>query len=185
MHAMFFGVKRVHLRTLCLSRALMGPKAKLTPARFDMMRIIELHKHGAPQGKIQYLLGVSAATVSRMLNSLEDLGLVVRKRTMRDARRVLVHTTGPGRQVIREALAALIHSGVAERFALLAFGSKQPRARRAMGVLQRYLTNIRAQYIDPTPYKHPWFAADLVPFVTTAWSTLLDASATHGAVAPP
>src|SRR4029079_19247651 len=95
MHPIFFGIKRVHLRVVAVTRKLLLG-VQLTPARFDMLRIVGLHEHwGAAQSKIQYLLGVSAATVSRMLKSLEVLGFVVRKRMARDARCVLVPLTPP------------------------------------------------------------------------------------------
>ena len=72
MHAAFFGLKRVHLRILAVSRSLLA-RVALTPARFDMIRIVELHTEGIPQRNIQYLLGVSAPTVSRMVKALEKL----------------------------------------------------------------------------------------------------------------
>ena len=76
MNVAFFGIKRVHLRVVHLTHALLRGK-HLTPARFDLMRIVELYgDETVPQASIQNLLGVSAPTVSRMLKSLQKLGFV-------------------------------------------------------------------------------------------------------------
>jgi len=92
MHAIFFGIKRVHLRVLAVTRRMIGLSA-LTRARFDMLRIVELHPHGITQSTIRWLLGVSAPTVSRMLKALQRLGFVDRHRDARDGRCVRVRLT--------------------------------------------------------------------------------------------
>lgn len=156
MHPMFFGIKRVHLRTLAVSRALLQKRVPLTPARFDMIRIVELHTEGIPQRNIQYLLGVSAPTVSRMLKSLERLGMIVRRPWERDRRSLYVRLTERGREVVRVAREALVDSGIAERFSLRGLGSNPQTARPDRDLLQRFLARIRRAYGDYPRFEHPW-----------------------------
>src|SRR5207247_2419421 len=80
MHAIMFRLKRAFHRSLAHVRPLIG-EFGLTPARFDMMKTIRDASSGGFifQSFIRRALGVSAATVSRMLKSLEELGFVVRR----------------------------------------------------------------------------------------------------------
>ena len=95
------------------------------------------------------MLGVSAATVSRMLKSLEDLGLVVRSRGWPDTRQRHVEATHDGAArvdtVIRDVMAygavdLAVESAVAlgwrmseVSFALLTFEGDLNRVRQAFG----------------------------------------------------
>lgn len=178
MHSMFFGIKRVHLRTLHISRVLLNEKG-LTPARFDMMRIIELHRaYGVTQAKIIALLGVSGATVSRMLSSLEDLGYVVREQIARDRRALTVKITKLGLERVRHAREKLVDSGRAERLALRAFELSPDRARAPLAMMVRFLSRIRKNLADPAPFEHPWTGQDLVPYV---FHTIVDGRLCYGA----
>ena len=130
----------------------------LTPARFDMMRIIGGHEErGVPQGNVQWLLGVSAATVSKMLRALQDLGYVVRKRWERDRRYQTVYITALGRWVVRRLMFSLIHCGRAERTVLrgLAYGNRVLAGTR-MNVVLDILTALRKNYTDRAPFTDPW-----------------------------
>lgn len=176
MHSIFFGLKRAHLCVLRVTRVLLRGR-ELTPARFDMMRIVARHPFGVAQSKIQALLGVSAATVSRMLKSLELLGFVVRKRLIEDGRCSLVEVTRLGRDRVTDAAYALVHSGVAERMVLRGLGFERRAARPRMKSLQRALSSMRRIYGDRSPFEHPWFYGDLVPLVFT---TLVDGRITYG-----
>lgn len=176
MHAMFFGIKRVHLRVLHITRSLLRD-IPLTPARFDMMRIIQLHRDGVPQGNIQYLLGVSAPTVSVMLKSLEKLGFVVRERLSHDGRCLLVQATLLGRQTVREALARLVDSGIANRMAALGLDSDPDIAGPAVELCRSVLSKIRKRYGDPAPFEHPWRIGVLEPYV---FHTIVDGRLTYG-----
>ena len=180
MHSMFFGIKRVHLRTLHISRALLH-KMGLTPARFDMMRIVELHRqHGVTQAKIIALLGVSGATVSRMLSSLEELGYVLREEIPRDRRALLVKITERGLERVRHARETLVDSGRAERLALRAFEHSPDWARPQLVMMRRFLSRIRKNFFDPAPFEHPWTGEDLVPY---AFHTIVDGRVCYGAPA--
>lgn len=178
MHAMFFSIKRVHLRVLHITRGLLRG-IDLTPARFDMMRIVALHpEFGVTQGRIIDLLGVSAATVSRMLTSLEDLGFVTRRRTPRDARCVLVAITELGLATVRAAFRKLLDKDIDERLALRGLAFARRKARPQLDVLQRFLMRLRKNYADPAPFAHPWTTRDIYPYV---FHTLVDGKLTYDA----
>lgn len=163
MHAMFFGIKRVHLRVLHISRGLLRG-VELTPARFDMMRLIKVYEEdGIRQATIQCFLGVSAATVSRMLKSLEALGFIARERVAHDRRCVVVRITAAGDETLARAM-PLVDRGIAERLALRGLGFARDTAQAALGTLQTMLLRIRRNYADPVLVEHPWKLQDVVPY---------------------
>ena len=108
-----FRLKRAFHRSLAHVRPLIGAFG-LTPARFDMMKAIR--DASFPDGFIfqswiRRALGVTAATVSRMLKSLEEIGFVVRKEYSCDKRERLVGLTEEGRRRFDAAVSELIVSG--------------------------------------------------------------------------
>ncbi len=152
---MFFQIKRVHLSLLAVSRLLLTDM-ELTPARFDMMRIIELHEDGVAQQKIMDLLGVSGATVSRMLKSLEELGFVERQRMPQDRRRVLVKTTRLGSKRVTDASFYLIQSLVSHRLAWRTMAFLPTDAGPKLTQLETTLNGMRKILGDASPYPDPW-----------------------------
>ncbi len=111
MHALLFRLKRAFHRSLAHVRPLIA-EFGLTPARFDMMKVIQdgSSGHFVRQSSIRRALGVSAPTVSRMLKSLETLGLVVRMAYC-DKRERLVALTDEGRRRFDAAVLELLLSG--------------------------------------------------------------------------
>jgi len=175
---MFFGIKKAHLRLLHVCRGLLRGK-ELTPARFDMMRIVEVHADdGVAQSKIQDLLGVSAATVSRMLRSLEELGFVRRERMADDARCKLVELTRLGLERVRAARHALVESLIADRLAERALAFDPSVSRPQLRSLEGFLSAMRRRLGDPSPYPHPWRSE---PLATFAVNTLVDGQIAYGA----
>ncbi|MDP9036795.1 MAG: MarR family transcriptional regulator, partial [Myxococcota bacterium] len=85
MNAIFFGTKRAFQSCLRLMRPYLA-QLGLTAARFDMLTAIWRHPYGLLQRELRKMLGVTAPTISRMLRSLEQLGLVRRERGIRDTR---------------------------------------------------------------------------------------------------
>src|ERR1700744_3159134 len=99
MNDPLFSLKRAHQATLRLTRYVTEPFG-LTPARYDMMCALkQRQKYGMPQKELAFVLGVTGATVSRMLDSLEDLGVVRRGRCAYDRRRNDVWLTNLGLKV--------------------------------------------------------------------------------------
>src|ERR1700679_3101324 len=114
MNAIFFGLKRAFHSTLRVTRRMLT-RLGLTAARFDMLFALP-HSHcrlgsGMRQSDLRRELGVSRPTVSRMLASLQELGLVLRKRDPIDRRQVFVALTEAGRALIRNAERIFIRSG--------------------------------------------------------------------------
>jgi len=114
MNAIFFGLKRAFYGTLRVTRRMLT-RLGLTAARFDMLYALpHSGRHagnGTWQSDLRRQLGVSRPTVSRMLASLEELGLVVRRPDQNDRRQILVALTEAGRALIREAVQVFIRSG--------------------------------------------------------------------------
>jgi DNA-binding MarR family transcriptional regulator len=109
MDSIFFGLKRAHHGVLRITRHSLA-KVGLTAARFDLMYAVHARR-GLAQRELRRVLGVSAPTVSRMLASLEALGLVQRCLVSGCRRRLWVLLTPAGRRCIRRAIGRFIRSG--------------------------------------------------------------------------
>lgn len=169
MHPIFFGVKRVHIEVVRLTRRLIW-LSNLTPARFDMLRIVQVYPDGVGQGTIQWLLGVTAPVVSRMLKALEQLGFVARERHRRDGRSRWVRLTERGETAVRVAATATLGNLEAERTAArVVAGSKRlesqsydetlntiEQARDDVARVDGFLTTMRAALADRAAFHHPW-----------------------------
>ena len=112
MNVLFFSLKRAFHGTLRVFRRALA-RLGLTAARFDLLYIV-LKERGMLQRELQRALGVAAPTVSRMLGSLEELGLVVREVAEDDGRQRYVELTKEGRRSVLRAARALIHSGLVD-----------------------------------------------------------------------
>jgi DNA-binding MarR family transcriptional regulator len=117
VNAAFFGLKRAHHGVLRFMRPLLT-QLGLTAARFDLLYALP-QRSGAPndgmrQSALRRQLGVSRPTVSRMLASLEELGLVHRGVDRFDRRQVAVSLTQRGLEVIRRAKKIFIQGGLAQ-----------------------------------------------------------------------
>jgi DNA-binding MarR family transcriptional regulator len=113
MHAIFFGLKRAHHGTLRITRKVLAAVG-LTAARFDLLYAIKVKRYGMIQSALRRALGVSRATVSRMLASLEELGLVRREVATADRRQRWVTLTTKGRWRIAFAHRQFTRSGWAQ-----------------------------------------------------------------------
>jgi DNA-binding MarR family transcriptional regulator len=113
MHTVFFGLKRGHHSVLRITRTALA-KLGLTAARFDLLYAIKTHGGDMRQRRLQAWLGVGRTTVSRMLASLEQLGLVTRTGLGRDRRQKLVRLTKVGRKRIDSAHRRFTRSGWAQ-----------------------------------------------------------------------
>jgi DNA-binding MarR family transcriptional regulator len=132
----------------------------LTPARFDMLYVLyERLGHRCLQSEIRGALGVSAPTVSRMIASLEALGLVTRERCDLDRRTWVVALTYEGQDRMADAYRSIVAGGAAQLALDCALAFPRQHDRRstnsAMRVLDRLLRALRDQFGDTAwlPYK--------------------------------
>jgi len=172
MNANFFGLKRAFHGTLRITRASLG-RLGLTAARFDLLYALP-HKfrkfeHGMLQSALRGQLGVSRPTVSRMLASLEQLGLVRRERDPSDRRQRVVALTRRGCSLIRTAERVFIHRGWAQLALDSAFDLGDPDGGRwcddihclfEMDALEGLLRRIRHAFADLATLDYPWHPDD-------------------------
>ena len=78
MDDVFFGVKRGHLAVNAWALGRLKDFG-VTPARFDLMRMIYERNYRRAQSELRRMLGVARATISRMVRSLEKLGWITRE----------------------------------------------------------------------------------------------------------
>jgi DNA-binding MarR family transcriptional regulator len=158
MHIVFFGLKRAHHGVLRITRRELA-ELGLTAARFDLLYAV-LERLEPPQVDLCRALGVSAPTVSRMVTSLEKLGLVARKTATEDRRLRFVVLTDAGRRCILEAIERFIDWGTAQLAidsALCGQGwSDATLCTRAGQKLEKTLEKIRRAYGDGANLYRPW-----------------------------
>jgi DNA-binding MarR family transcriptional regulator len=167
MHTIFFGLKRAHHSTLRLTRVGLA-NLGLTAARFDLLYALKERRGGVTQSALRKLLGVCRATVSRMLGSLEKLGLVKRSVFALDRRRKLVELTNRGRWRIARAQHEFMRSGWAQLAVDSALGAEgqmyrwydEDDCREATSLLESLLGYIRKAFGDRAKLVYPW---DLEP----------------------
>jgi DNA-binding MarR family transcriptional regulator len=171
MHAIFFGLKRSHHGTLRITRSVLA-RMQLTAARFDMLHAIKVGpKFGMLQSALRRVLGVSRATVSRMLESLEQLGLVMRKWWPHERRQRWVELTTLGRWRIAYAHRHITRSGWAQLAVDSALGTEesnytfgtneyhwydQEECIAATWLLDGMLHRLRRAFFDGATLDYPW-----------------------------
>ena len=165
MNAIFFGCKRAFHSCMHIARQVLVGYG-LTPARFDMLTAIErVPTHSCAQRALRTALGVSAATISRMLRSLEDIGLVVRTRNAYPDRRThLVELTALGLKCIRKASRSLVRSGAIQFAVECALTENQPYdealALFEMDRAEWFLDRIRHAFGDIATLHYAWHPDD-------------------------
>jgi DNA-binding MarR family transcriptional regulator len=157
MHLVFFGLKRAHHGVLRVTRRQLG-ELGLTPARFDLLYAV-LERWSPPQVDLCHALGVSAPTVSRMVSSLQQLGLVVRQAAPEDRRLRCVVLSEAGRRCIEGAIARFIGEGRAQRLVDRALRVRR-RGTEVCAKLEANLVEtldeIRRAYRDVANLYRPW-----------------------------
>jgi DNA-binding MarR family transcriptional regulator len=113
MNTTFFGLKRAFHGTLRLTRRAFA-RLGLTAARFDLLYILLKHGRFMVQRDLREALGVAGPTLSRMLASLEELGLLRRQPLEEDLRQRIITLTALGRQCIQRAVRHFVRSGYAK-----------------------------------------------------------------------
>jgi len=167
MNAHFFSIKRAHYGVL---RILRKPFKSfgLTAARYDLLHVLfgDGGQNSRPrtllQSGVRRQLGVCKSVVSRMLKSLEKLGLVTRSRPYTDKRQRFVELTERGRRCVREAMACLERASCRLLSIAICFGKEHDKDRRFehMCMFESYLLGIRRHYGDTAPLLYPWHPDD-------------------------
>jgi DNA-binding MarR family transcriptional regulator len=171
MNAHFFGTKRAFHAIL---RVMRKPLASfgLTPARYDMLYAIngevpgddDLDGEITSQDDLPGILGVHKSVVSRMLRSLEQLGLVTRRRCPADGRQRWVELTEAGIDRLRDAARCLARASRRLLCMAICFGRYRYRKRaerfRHMSAYESYLHVIREHFGDRAWLVFPWCPDD-------------------------
>jgi DNA-binding MarR family transcriptional regulator len=176
MHRIFFGLKRAHHGTLRATRKVLAAMG-LTAARFDLLYAVKKVRRGMIQSALRKVLGVSRATVSRMLASLEELGLVRRTPYEEDRRQKFVALTGKGWWRISRAHRHFTRSGWAQLAIDSALSGKYDDHRwcneaacaEATGTLHATLEDVRRGFRDFATLDYPWGPDEL-----TTWFDYYD-----------
>lgn len=192
MHAVFFGVKRIHIETVRFTRELIL-HCNLTPARYDMMRVIGVYEHGVSPGTLTWVLGVTAPVVSRMLKSLEALGFLTRERNPRDGRLRIVRITERGRVALTMAIAATVEDDQADAIVARLVTGHTPdvpdspdailslikTSREEVAAVDAVLGRMRKGLADRAAFHHPWLPVRdrLPPMIFT---TVVDGRIRYG-----
>jgi DNA-binding MarR family transcriptional regulator len=159
MHAILFSIKRAFHTSVRVGRGWLGGVG-LTPARFDMLAVIGRHPpHRRLQSDVRHALGVTAATVSRMLRSLEELGLVTREQDFTDRRQRIVSLTREGIRRLRCAVRGLIDTGAVQLAIDTAIVHRwyDPAACLAKGTMfEELLRRLRRDFGDNALLSYPW-----------------------------
>jgi DNA-binding MarR family transcriptional regulator len=160
VNAHFFGTKRAFHAIL---RVMRKPLASfgLTAARYDMLYAIDRSGSLTRQRELSSRLGVHKSVVSRMLRSLEQLGLVKRQRSC-DGRQRIVRLTDVGLDRLRDAARCLARASRRLLCMAICFGlERNPDERfRHMCRYESYLDVIRKLFGDTARRWYPWHPDD-------------------------
>ena len=118
---------------------------------------------GVSQSVIHQTLDVCAPVISRMLDSMEERGLVERTDHPFDGRRYWVRLTRDGVDVLRHAAMDLLYCAFTERAlrTLIAPGATRPRTiARAMERVRAYCVRQRPVLTDRSTMRYPAYFGD-------------------------
>jgi DNA-binding MarR family transcriptional regulator len=170
MNDHFFGTKRAFHAILRITRKPLASFG-LTAARYDMLYAMV---GGVPrpgpfasgsltfQQEVARKLGVHKSVASRMLRSLEQMGLVTRRRGYTDRRKRHVELTEAGRERLREAARCLARASRRLLCMAICFGKdRDPDQRfRHMCAYDSYLYVIRRDFGDEASMGYRWHPDD-------------------------
>jgi DNA-binding MarR family transcriptional regulator len=84
-------------------------------APFALRKLHEAGRRGMPQVEFDRLLGSSATSATRMIDTMETAGLMVRARHPTDRRIKLIHLTPKGEALVHDLFGRLTRCGVGLR----------------------------------------------------------------------
>ncbi len=137
------------LRATDLQSKRLAREAGVSTAQLLTMQVID-EEPGIAVGAVAKSLNLTQATTTAVVKSLEERGLVRRKRDTQDRRRVLVSLTAAGRRALKRAPQAL-QDVLRQRFELLE-GWEQLAL---VASLQRLAAMMDAQSLDAAPVLEP------------------------------
>jgi DNA-binding MarR family transcriptional regulator len=168
VNAHFFGTKRAFHGILRIMRKPLGSFG-LTSARYDMLYAIfggvpRVDRDGSLrlQSELPRNLGVHKSVVSRMLGSLEQLGLVARGRSFADGRKRRVWLTEAGLKRLREATRCLARASRRLLCMAICFGRDRDAYQRfrQMSAYDSYLRAVRREFGDTASVGYRWHPDD-------------------------
>ena len=131
---------------------------ELTPARFDMLTAIANDPAGIAQNVLRRVLDVTSPVISRMLQSLEELGFVDRVVYPEDRRTNWITLTAEGKDLLDAAQREFLYGGFTERqvrLILMPTVTDGGVIRRTMKRTRRFLTKLRERVLDESTLKYP------------------------------
>jgi DNA-binding MarR family transcriptional regulator len=171
MNAIYFAAKRVFHGFLRITRGPLKDNG-ITAARFDLMYIVHTRdpeggrQERVWQSELWRTLGVTPSVVSRMLQSLEALGMIRREVPRRvhrrqrgvDRRQREVSLTEKGRQCIREADRMVVRWVRRFVYEVICWGKhRDPEERFThMSTLEDYLHALRRYSRDSATLYYAW-----------------------------
>jgi DNA-binding MarR family transcriptional regulator len=169
MNAHFFAAKRAYYAIVRVTRKPLASLG-LTAARFDMMYALfgralayPSTRYAGTQSELRRELGVCKSVVSRMVASLEKLGLLTRRRLpFGDQRQRHLELTKAGLECIAAAHQALKCASKRLLCMAICFGKDRDPDERFLRMceLESYLNAIRTCYGDPARLVYPWHPDD-------------------------
>lgn len=144
LDASLIALRQILLATETSSRAL-AKKCGLTPTQLILMQMIDGAGDSTP-GYIAREASISQATVTALLDKLEERGLVRRQRDDHDKRRVYITLTPEGERTLREAPDSL-----QERFAMGFNGLASWEQAFLVAALERTAGLLYAHTLDAAP----------------------------------
>jgi DNA-binding MarR family transcriptional regulator len=168
MDRIFYGLKRAYHSTLRISRRDFE-EVDLTPARMDILHTLRRAKRSKVpiwQSQLRRIIGYTArSTMTQILQALEGLLWIRRKRSQEDKRQLEVELTDAGRDELSRAYCRFF-PGWAIEAARWATGWLPPKPDEIrawdgyvekMGLFDRILSFIRIALRDTGSVRYRWF----------------------------
>jgi len=134
------------IRAIDMNSKKLVKRVGLTGPQLMILREIAIRDDISP-GEIATAVSLSQATVTGILERMENRNLLTRKRSQNDKRRSLVRLTDLGRQTVENA-PPLMQETFVERFA----GLQEWEQMLILSVLQRLVVLMEARAIDAAPF---------------------------------
>jgi DNA-binding MarR family transcriptional regulator len=161
-------IRRILRQTSEHSRDLARRAGLSVPQALCLRAIESLSSQGreATGAEIGRAIHLAPATVSRLLDRMEGAGLVERRRTARDRRKVVVAITDEGRERLQRA-PRLLQERFLERLAAMPPAEQQ----RLLAALEVVVTMMEASQIDAEPLLDAAPMPGAAPLLGTAEAT--------------